>query len=84
MKRVGIAIGVVVAAVILFLFGLKPAESILTRGDPDSYILIGVGRVACWVAGACEFALGAALAAGVCWLGRRKKITEPESGHVCK
>jgi len=83
MKQIGIAIGILVSALVLFVVGLIPSESILTEGNPDSYILIGVGRFASWVAGACEFILGALLASAVCILIRKRKITEPESGPYC-
>jgi hypothetical protein len=84
MKTTAIIIVGLLVAPILFFIGLRPAEGILTTGNPDSYILIGIGRGAIWVAGACEFILGTALAASVCMLIKNKTIQNQKVEHISK
>ncbi len=82
MKRIGIAIAVTFMALVLFIIGLVPAERILTADKPDSYVLIGIARYATWVAGACEFILGALFAAGVCAALRRRRNRRSRTEQV--
>jgi membrane protein DedA with SNARE-associated domain len=81
MKRLLITLGIMLGAVILFILGLFPAESILTSGagtPSESYVLIATGRGAAFITALFEFAIGYIVAA--LWMKRPEKKKTEQSG----
>jgi len=73
MKAALLLLGLVVAALLLFILGLVPGERILIGSHSDSYVLIGIARFAIWSTGLSEFLLGCAFALGCMAIWRRVK-----------